>query len=232
VLALRARREEASAKLAAMLDVSDADVPPLNAHMHEHDGAPRVAVPESTAAIAALQAQVRSADEEVAIARLATKPDWNIDATYGIRPYEKDTISVVGRVELPIRKSTTIEPRVREAIARREAALRQIEALRQQLRIALAIAVARRDEARQQIDLHMNELVPQAKLGFESALASYQSGKETFESALSSLQTYLALNVDYFDFWRQEQQAEAEIVALMNGAKPEVGSDAAMGSMR
>jgi outer membrane protein TolC len=219
-LALRARRAEAVAKLAAFLNVDDAAVPPFAAGMsHQHAAAAPATVPETTPAIAALETDVRAADEEVALAKLATRPDWNIEASYGIRPYEKDTISVIGRIELPIRKRSTIEPHIREAIARREAAARQIEVLRQQLRLELGVAAARRNEAREQIDLHLNELVPQAKLGFQSALSSYQSGKETFESTLSSLQSYLALNVDYYDFLRQEQEAEADIVALRNGAR-------------
>lgn len=233
-LALRGRRAEAVAKLAALLDVSDDGVPPFSAAMrHQHPAGVPATLPETTPAIAALEAEVSSADEEIALAKLAGKPDWNIEASYGIRPYEKDTISVIGRVELPVRRRATIEPHVREAVARREAAARQIDVLRRQLRSDLGVAAARRAEARQQIDLHMNELVPQAKLGFQSALASYQAGKDTFESAVSSLQSYLALNVDYFDFLRQEQEAEADIDALRKGARSgAMGAPAATGVMR
>jgi cobalt-zinc-cadmium efflux system outer membrane protein len=234
-LALRARRAEAVAKLAALLNLaSDANVPLFaNAMKHEHGAQEEPAtVPVTTPAIAALEVDVRSADEEIALAKLTGKPDWNVEASYGIRPYEKDTISVVGRIELPLRKNTTIEPRIREAMARREAASRQIAVLRQQLRQDLGIAAARRAEARDQIELHLSELVPQAKLGFESALSSYAAGKETFESTLSSLQSYLALNIDYYDFLRQEQQAEAEIVALRHGARSAGRQDAAIGGMR
>ena len=230
-LSFRARRAEAIAKLSALLDVNATDIPAFSANMtHHHQAEVAATVPETTPAIAAMEAEVRIADQEIALARLAARPDWNVEASYGIRPYEKDTISVIGRVELPIRKRVTIEPRVREAIARRDAAARQIDVLRQQLRSDLGVAAARRAEAREQIELHVNELVPQAKLAFQSALASYQSGKDTFESALSSLQGYLALNIDYFDFLRQEQEAETDIVALRNGARS--NSTAAPGGMR
>src|SRR5206468_4773332 len=123
----------------------------------------------------------------------------------------------VGRIELPIRKKT-IEPRIAEAIARRDAARARIDVLRQQLAAEFGAAVASRNEAIEQINLHVEQLVPEAKLGFESALASYQTGKTTFDSILGALQTYRTLNVDYYDFLRQLLIAEAKIDALNHGA--------------
>ncbi len=126
--------------------------------------------------------------------------------------------SLTARVELPIRKSTIIEPRIREAIARRDAARQQIEVLRQQLLQDLGSELVVRNEAVEQIDLHINKLVPQAKVGFESSLAAYQTGKTTFDSVLGSLRTYVALNVDYYDFLRQKMLAEVDIEAMQRGA--------------
>jgi len=83
---------------------------------------------------------VARADEDIRLAKLATKPDFNIEASYGVRTRDRDMFSLVGRIELPIRKSTIIEPRIREAMARREAAQQQIEALRQQLQQDLGVA--------------------------------------------------------------------------------------------
>jgi outer membrane protein TolC len=229
LLTLRGRRQQAIARLVAMLQLpADTSIPAF-AMQHEHEAqGEQASVPESTPAIAALEAEVRRADEEIRLAKLATRPDWNLEASYGVRPYEKDVISVVGRIELPIRKKTMIEPRIREAIARREAALKQIDVLRQQLRGELGVAAAIRSEAREQIALHVNELVPQARLGFESALGSYQAGKATFESTLASLQSYLTLNIDYYEFLRQERQANANIDAIRRGAR----SGASIGVMR
>ena len=103
-----------------------------------------------------------------------------------------------------------------------------LEEFRQILQQDIGVAVVRRDEALAQIRLHENELVPAAKLGFESALASYQAGKETFESVLSSLRTYASLNIDYFDFLKQQMQAEADIAALRGGARQGAASAAPM----
>ena len=139
-------------------------------------------------------------------------------------------VTVLGRIELPFRRSTLIEPRIREAVARREAALQQMEARRQQLRQDLGAAVVLRNEAIEQINLHVDKLVPAGKLGFESSLASYQTGKTTFDAVLGSLRTYLSLNVDYYEFLRQQMEAEVDIEAIRRGAHSGISGASAMTS--
>jgi outer membrane protein TolC len=184
-----------------------------------------------TPAIAALEIDVARAEQDVRLAKLATKPDVNVEASYGFRPEQKDMFSVVARIELPVRRATTIEPRIAETIARRDAARAKIEGLRQQLAAAFGEALASRNEAVEQINLHVEQLVPEAKLGFESALASYQAGKTTFDAVIGALQTYRMLNVDYFDFVRQLLVSEAELDALRHGATGR-SSAAMMGGAR
>src|SRR2546428_4462946 len=201
LIALPRKRNTAVARLLPLLNLpTNTPVPPFSLKHemgHEHDHGVDATLPQTTAAMAELQAEVARAEEDIRLAKLATKPDFSIEASYGVRAPETDMFSLVGRIELPIRKSAIIEPRIREAISRREAAQQQIETLRQQLRQDLGVAVTLRNEAIEQINLHVDKLVPAAKLGFESSLASYQTGKTTFDAVLDSLRTYIALNVDY-----------------------------------
>jgi outer membrane protein TolC len=190
----------------------------LHDAMEDHAHGNAITLNAATPAIAALEIDVARAEQDVRLANLTTKPDVNVEASYGFRPEQKDMFSVVARIELPIRRATTIEPRIAEAIARRDAARAQIGVLRQQVAAAFGEALASRDEAVEQINLHVEQLVPEAKLGFESALASYQAGKTTFDAVLGALQTYRMLNVDYYEFVRQLLVAEAEIDALQYGA--------------
>lgn len=221
LLALESRRRQATVKLAALLNVAPNDIPKFTlTHAAQHEHATfDAALDLSSPAFAALQTEVQQAEQEITLAKLALKPDVGVEASYGVRPYQKDVFSVTGRIELPYRKSALVEPRIREAIARRDAAKQQIDILRQRLTQDMGIAAASRQEAIDQIRLHESELVPAAKLGFESALGSYETGKATFESVLASLRTYVTLNVDYFDFLKQELQAEADIDALRRGAR-------------
>ena len=195
---------------------------------HGHDHGLDATLPDATPAIAGLQAEVARAGEQIRLAKLATRPDFIVEASYGFRPRDVDMVTVLGRVELPVRRSTLIEPRIREAVARREAALQQIEALRQQLQQDLGTAVILRNEAIEQINLHVDKLVPAARLGFESSLASYQTGKTTFDAVLGSLRTYIALNVDYYEFLRQQMEAEVDIEAIRRGARSGIGGASAM----
>ncbi len=223
LIALRRQRSTAIARLLPLLDLPPSTPAPPFSLKHEmehhHEGVFEAALPDTTAAIAELQADVARAEEDIRLAKLSTKPDFNIEASYGVRTGDRDMFSLVGRIELPIRKSTIIEPRIREAMARREAAQLQIEALRQQLQQDLGAAVTLRNEAIEQINLHVDKLVPTAKLGFESSLSSYQTGKTTFDAVLDSLRTYVALNVDYYDFLRQQNEAEVDIEAIRHGAR-------------
>jgi len=232
LIALRRQRNAAMARLLPLLDLPpNAPIPSFSLKHemeHGHDHGFDANLPDVTPAIAELQAEVARADEQIRLAKLATKPDVSVEASYGFRPRDVDMVTVVGRIELPIRRSTLIEPRIREAFARREAALQQIEVLRRQLRQDLGAATVLRSEAIEQINLHVDKLVPAGKLGFESALASYQTGRTTFDAVLGSLRTYLALNVDYYDFLRQQMEAEADIDAIRRGARSGISGGNAM----
>jgi cobalt-zinc-cadmium efflux system outer membrane protein len=222
LLMQRGVREVALARLRALLGLPPgAEIQPFALpHGMEHYaavGAGETTLSDSTPAIAALESEAARAEADVRLAKLAAKPDFNVEASYGFRPRQKDMFSVVGRIELPVRK-TAIEPRIAEAVARRDAARARIDVLRQQLHAEFGIALAQRNEAIEQINLHVEQLVPEAKLGFESALGSYQVGKTTFDAVLGALQTYRTLNVDYYQFRRQLLVAEAEIDALRQGA--------------
>jgi outer membrane protein TolC len=234
VLMQRRVRDAALARLRALLNLPpNEEIPSFALHhaMEHHAHAEPATLDPSTPAVAALESEVARAEEDILLAKLARKPDVNVEASYGFRPQQKDMFSVVGRVELPIRKSSTIEPRIAESIARRDVARAQIDVLRQQLRSEFGEALVQRSEAIEQINLHVEELVPEAKLGFESALASYQAGKTTFDAVLGALQTYRMLNVDFYEFLRQLLVAEAEIEALQHGAAGRSGS-ATMGGAR
>jgi len=234
VLMQRRVRDAALARLRALLSLPpNEEIPSFTLHhaMENHAHAEQATLDPSTPAVAALESEAARAEEDVRLAKLATKPDVSVEASYGFRPQQKDMFSVVGRIELPIRRSTTIEPRIAEAMARRDAARAQTDVLRQQLRSEFGAALVQRNEAIEQIDLHVEQLVPEAKLGFESALASYQAGKTTFDAVLGALQTYRMLNVDYYEFLRQLLVAEAEIDALQHGAGGR-SAGAAMGGGR
>src|ERR1051326_4995909 len=143
ILMQRSAREKALSRLRALLGVTGVEEFSLH---HAHATAPAIATaPETNPATKALELEIARADEEVRLAKLAKKPDVDIEADYGYRPGDGQMVTLLGRVELPIRKKT-IEPRISEAIAQRDAAKAKLEVLEQQLQERLGVATAERDE--------------------------------------------------------------------------------------
>jgi len=143
LLALASRRRQAAAKLAAMLNITPSDIPKFTLTHAAHHGTLDASLDWTTPAFGALKAEVDQAEQEITLAKLALKPDVDVEASYGVRPYQKDVVSITGRIELPYRKSALIEPRIREAIARRDAAKQQIDIRRQRLQQDLGVAAGR-----------------------------------------------------------------------------------------
>ena len=221
VLDERGQREGALARLRARLNLPENEViPPFTlTHAGGHRRRPVVTADFTTRATFILDAELARAEAEVQLARLQRKPDLQLEVRYGFRPSQKDFFSVMGRVELPIRRATVVDPRIQEEIARRDAAKARVEILRQELRAELGVAIAEQKAAGQQMRLHAEVLVPEAKLAFESALTLYQNGKAGLDAVLSALRTYRQLNVDYYSLLLRQDLAEDQIEGLIYGAR-------------
>ena len=144
LLALESRRRQAAAKLAALLNAAPNGIPKFTLTHMAHHATSEESLDLSTPAFAALQAEVEQAEQQITLAKLALKPDVGVEASYGVRPYQRDVFSITGRIELPFRRSALIEPRIREAIARRDEARQQIDILRQRLTQDMGVAAASR----------------------------------------------------------------------------------------
>ena len=221
VITLRGQRRTALARLLAALELPlDTEVPPLtlpeSAAAADIDALPLP--PSDHAAIVALEAEVARAEAEIRLVELERKPDLDLEAQYGLRPRQRDMISVVARVELPLRRDVTIEPRVREAILRRDAAKARIDELRRTLTRALGEAYVAHEEANHQLHFHREVLVPQAQLAFESTLTAYQTGQTSFDAVLATETDYLRLRLQYYEFVARHAQAIVTYEALRKGA--------------
>jgi cobalt-zinc-cadmium efflux system outer membrane protein len=219
VLDERGQRDEALARLRALLDLPEDQVIPPFTRARGHRQRPVVTADFITRATFILDAELARAAAEVQLAKLVRKPDPQLEVRYGYRPSRKDFFSVMGRIELPIRRATVVDPHIQEEIAQRDAAKAKVEILRQELRAELGVAIAEQNAAGQQMRLHAEVLVPQAKLAFESALALYQNGKADLDAVLSALRTYRQLNVDYYSLQLRQVLAEDQIDGLIHGAR-------------
>jgi outer membrane protein TolC len=222
ILRLRGQRRAALARLLPLLGLPPgSEVPPLTPPENFNDipdHAPSVP-PADHPAIAALEAMVAAQDEAIRSIRLELQPDVDVEAQYGYRRVEGDLFSVTARVELPfLRRDKTVEPRVREAIAIRDAAKLRIAELRRSLTQQMAAELAAHDAATEQIRLHQQVLVPQARLAFDSTLAAYQTGRTTFDAILATETDFLRLNQQYHEFLAERAAAAVRYEALRKGA--------------
>jgi len=236
ILAITGIRRAAAARLLALLGLPlTIDIPQL----HVSHATEKVSIsdareiPDSHPALMALRTEVDRREEEIRLAKLLGRPDIHVEASYGLRPQETDMVSLVARMELPLRRKTTIEPRVREAIALRDAASARIEETRRALVADLGVAWEAHAEATGQIEFHEQTLVPQSKLAFESTRAAYEGGKTTLDAVLASQAAYLRLGTDYYGFLAQHIKAVTDFNAIKRGARAgAIAGSAAMSSQR
>jgi outer membrane protein, heavy metal efflux system len=220
LLSLDGDRRIAAATLRSLLGLDAAtEVPPLDLEERAPSAPAAPLITDDHPAIASLQAEIDRRTAEIDLAKSATRPEWSVEASYGYRPEANGMISVLGKVELPVRRKDVIEPRIREAIARREAARQRIEELRRSLSEQAAIASAVLDQAVSQLEFHEQVLVPQAKLAFDSTLAAYQTARADFEALLGSESAYVRLATDYYDYLERALTSRADLAALQQGAR-------------
>jgi outer membrane protein TolC len=223
ILRLQGRRREALARLLPLLgQPPDTEVPRLHPPDDIEDIQPDASSipPADHPAIAALEAVVAAQEESARLIRLEVAPDVDIEAQYGLRRVQRDMFSVTARIELPFfRRDKTVEPRVREALAARDATKLRIDELRRSLTQELAVALAAHAIATEQIRLHQQVLVPQSRLAFDSTLAAYQTGKAPFDAILTTESDFLRLNLQYHEFLARHAQAVVSYEALRNGAR-------------
>lgn len=226
LITLRADRRAAAARLLSMLGMPpETEIPQLSITHDTHDvGADRGIGParigsRDNPAIAAEELAVAFQEKELELARLAKRPDFAIEGSYGYRPMQTDMFSVLGRIELPIRRKSVIEPQIRAEAAERDAAQSRVEEVRRNVLRDYELARAVRETTEDQVRLHEEVLVPQSRLAVESGLAAYQAGRDNFESILAALNQYVQLELDFYGFLVEHTKALVDIKALAEGAR-------------
>jgi cobalt-zinc-cadmium efflux system outer membrane protein len=175
--------------------------------------------PDAHPAIVALEAEVQRQDAQIRLARLGTKPDFGLEASYGFRREQTDMFTLLATVELPIQRKKVIEPQIREAMALRESARQRISELRLALTQALGNALSVHEEATTQLRFLDEVLVPQTRLAVESTLTAYQTGRAPFEATLATQQSFLNLRLQYYELLRRHVQAIVDYEAILAGAR-------------
>jgi len=193
---------------------------------------PASPIPEVDALLANLDAhphlvadevQVKIANTQAQLARLSTRPDWNLELSYQKRGSAfSDMVSLQLGIDLPIfqtnRQDRTVAAKLAEADAARatrEDNLREMRADVQRLHAAWDVADKRTAIFRERV-------LPEAGRRLEHALAAYRAGRGTLFEALAARRALLDAQLEHL--MRQVETARAAVAldyfARFQGVEP------------
>ncbi|MBA2352767.1 MAG: TolC family protein [Burkholderiales bacterium] len=143
-----------------------------------------------------LSKQVEAAQNEVALARQAYKPDVRVDVYYGARPAFSDFIGVQVGVDLPL----FTKNRQDRNLSSRLALLDKSQSLKEDASRAIKAEVRRYyaewSSAEERTARYFDKaILPQARQRLEAAVAAYQSGRVDLASVLEARRAELDLQL-------------------------------------
>jgi outer membrane protein TolC len=160
-----------------------------------------------------LAALVVKSDRELDLARREFFPDFELRLNYGQRDRtpsgmpRDDMVSLTVAVNLPLWRTSRLEPRVAEAVAMRRQATSMADSQRLETRAAIERELATERQQRRSAILFHGTLAPQAAAAFDTALAAYRVGRVDFLTLLEArMQIY------------ETALGEAAAIALHNSA--------------
>ena len=195
---LRAERRAQAARFNALQGLSaGAPVPPIGPVSPGLE-APTVAdlvhrATEHSPAVAEAEAGVRRAEQELALARLESRPDWTLMGYYGRRERFEDFVGLSAAINLPWAHRRRLEEGRAEKEADLAAARAGVETVRNQLQGEIEAAYAELEKNLEQSQLYARSILPQAEINYRAAREAYVVGRIDFLTlvrAATSLDRY------------------------------------------
>ena len=172
---------------------------------------------EARPQLQALKAMVAKQEKAVDLARKDYFPDFTFGVNYGLRENREDLkrsdmFGTKFMVNLPIWQGSKIKPRIREEMAKQEAAKDAFQSTWNQLSAAIKDRHAKLHRLHQQITLYNQGIIPQARQAAASSLTAYKVGTLDFarlyQNQIASYSAELTLQEYLKDF--EENWAELE----------------------
>ncbi len=173
----------------------------------------------------ALQSMIARNQNMLDLARKEYYPDFDVRFSYGQRDAmpdgtrRSDMVSLTVGINLPVWRENKINPRIAEALAMREQTMSMYEAQRNEVTMKLRDQVASAEQNLRSARLYQNDVLPQAKLTVEAALAAYRVNRVDFFTLLDNQMTVLNYEIAYATAVVNYNKALAEI-DLLTGRSP------------
>jgi outer membrane protein TolC len=190
---------------------------------------------QAEAALPELRAGAAAVDRgqvAVDLAERDFKPDFTVQAGYmsrgGLDPMWQAGVGVT----LPFHRGRR-HAAVAEAEAGRRAAALQVEAVRAQIRFRTREREAQLRAAERMAAVYADGILPQVRLSYEAAIASYQAGKVPFLAVVEALSTLYRDRIDHLRVLAAHERIKASIAEASLEATSEMpsGGAAGMGSL-
>jgi len=159
------------------------------------------------------QASVRQQETKVELAHKEFRPDFNVGYTYEHTASQfKDYYMATFSVRLPNRGRQRAA--LAEAEQNQERARQELDTESQRVLSEVQQQFVRATIAEERLKIYSDGLVPQSEATFQSALSSYQSNRQDFESLLSGFLDVLNLDLEYRSELVEHESALAELERL------------------
>lgn len=159
-------------------------------------------------------AQIAAAERSAALMRKSRIPDLGVGLAVIQQGTRLTDYEVMLEVNIPW-QTDIIRANVNEAQAMSEAAVARREATALQLQSELGQNWAALDALREQAQIIRSTLMPQVDLTFESAMASYQTGRVDFPTLLDAQRQIRRTRLDLLKIELEQQMRLAEIERIM-----------------
>jgi outer membrane protein TolC len=169
----------------------------------------------------ALQTTIAKAEKSAELMRKDAYPDFDVRFSYGQRDRmpdgtrRPDMVNLVVAINLPIWRERKINPRISEAEAMRDQALRMYEAQRNEIAMKLRQQIAAAEQNLRSARLYRNEILPQAQLTVEAALSAYRVNRADVMTLLDSQMNVYSFEVAHAAALANYNKALAEIDLLV-----------------
>jgi outer membrane protein TolC len=186
----------------------------------KHNPAEILALVEQAPLLRAQMKDIERSEKAMALAKREYFPDFELSAL-GLRneTMQRDGYQVMLGVRVPLYYATKQRYGVKEAVARREAALQDWWTVKQALSAQVQDNLARAQRAEELAKLLADALIPQARLTLASAQASYAVGKVDFLTLLNSLLTLQENEIELHSEMTEHEKALARLEEII-GERP------------
>lgn len=171
--------------------------------------------------IAMFAPMTAAAEAEAKLALVATKPDYNVELSYGVRGSAyTNMVSLMFRMDLPLFAGTRQEPAAIAKAKQAEQARAQAEEARRRYEADVRAALVDFEIARARVDRNETEIVPLAEERAKATLAAYEGGRAELGAVLEARRMLLEARLMALNVRAEAARAWAQLAYLLPERSP------------